>query len=211
TELVIPANHRIRPVDLGAMAGCAHTDVLVRRQPRVVIIPTGDELVSAQREDGQAALAPGQIIEYNSLVLHAQVIEAGGTATIAALVPDDLDLLREALAAALQTKPDLVLVLSGSSAGSKDYTASVIRNLGELLVHGIAVRPGHPVIIGMADKTPVFGIPGYPVSAALTGELFVQPLLAQWLGIQPPARPRMQAIMTRKVVSPTGDDDYVRV
>ncbi len=212
TELVLPTNHRIRPVDLGAIAGCGHHTVSVRRKPRVIIIPTGDELVSADQ-----APKPGQIIEYNSLVLRAQVLEAGAAASVMAIQSDNRDQLREALRSTLdsppESHPDLVLLLSGSSAGSKDFTSSVIQEMGELLVHGVAVRPGHPVIIGIVDRIPIIGIPGYPVSAALTGELFVQPLLARWLGIPAinEARPHVQAIMTRKLLSPTGDDDFVRV
>jgi putative molybdopterin biosynthesis protein len=208
TEIVLPANHRIRPVDLGALAGCGHDSIDVRRQPRVTIIPTGNELIPI----GQWP-KPGQIIEYNSLVLRAQVIEAGGQATCAPIVPDELSQLRIAISEALDGQPDLLLILSGSSAGSKDFTAALIREMGELLVHGVAVRPGHPVILGMIGEIPVIGVPGYPVSAALTGELFIQPLLAQWLGLPAPEdmRPRVQAIMTRKVTSPIGDEDYVRV
>ena len=208
TELVLPSNHKIRPVDLGAIAGCGHQTVSVRRQPRVTIFPTGNELVPV----GQWP-QPGQIIEYNSLVLCAQVIECGGQGDVTPIVPDDSQGLRIAINHALERNPDLILVLSGSSAGSKDFTASIIREMGQLLVHGVAVRPGHPVILGMIDRVPIIGVPGYPVSAALTGELFVQPLLAQWLGISSPyqSRPHVQATMTRKVSSPIGDDDFVRV
>lgn len=206
TELTLPVNHLIRPVDLGALAGCGHHTVRVRRRPLVMIIPTGSELVSVSQTP-----EPGQIIEYNSLVLRAQVIEAGGRALVTEIVPDRLDLLRQGLRQALDEKPDLILILSGSSAGSRDFTASVIREMGRLLVHGVAVRPGHPLIIGMVDNIPVIGVPGYPVSAALTGELFVQPLLRQWLGRSYAPETSVTAMMTRKVVSPTGDDDFVRV
>jgi putative molybdopterin biosynthesis protein len=208
TEMVLPANHKLRAVDLGALAACGHDSVMVRRQPRVTIIPTGNELVPIG-----VWPRPGQIIEYNSLVLRAQVIEAGGEANCAPIMPDDLSRLRIAISEAVSNQSDLVLVLSGSSAGSKDFTAAVIREMGELLVHGVAVRPGHPVILGMIERVPIIGVPGYPVSAALTGELFAQPLLAQWLGLPPPdeMRPRVQAVLTRKVHSPIGDDDYVRV
>lgn len=208
TELVLPVNHRIRPVDLGAIAGCGHHTVVVRRQPHVIIIPTGTELIPADQTP-----QPGQIIEYNSLILNAQIHESGGTSTITDIIPDNLAQLKSAIQSALTQNPDLILMLSGSSAGSKDFTAAIIRELGDLLVHGIAVRPGHPVIIGMMDKIPIIGVPGYPVSAALTGELLIQPLLAQWLGVPSEIdnRPRVKATMTRKLLSPTGDDDFVRV
>ncbi len=206
TELILPANHTIRPVDLGAMAGCGHHTVAVRRKPFVMLIPTGSELVTAD-----TAPEPGQIIEYNSLVLSAQIESWGGKTHIAEIVPDEREKLIAAVEWAIDQQPDLVLMLSGSSAGSKDFTAGVIGNLGDLRVHGVAVRPGHPVIIGTAQQTPIIGVPGYPVSAALTGEIFIRPLIAQWLGQRKPTAPTVPAKMTRKQLSPTGDDDYVRV
>jgi putative molybdopterin biosynthesis protein len=220
TELVLPANHRLRPVDLGAIAGCGHSEIPVRRKPRVAVIPTGSELVSAEHSGD---LQPGDIIEYNSIVLAAQVKEWGGEPTSWSIVPDEFDAIKAAVLEAAAAH-DLILVNAGSSAGSEDYTARVVQDTGELLVHGVAVRPGHPVILGMVDsgpgltntecakrRIPVIGVPGYPVSAALTGEIFVEPLLARWLGRPPAARPKMRAIMTRKVQSSLGDDEFMRV
>ena len=205
TELVLPANHRLRPPDLGAIAGCGHTSVLVRCRPRVAILPTGSELVPPSESP-----EPGAVIEYNSIVLGAQVREAGGTFTRWGTLPDDASAIQKTLLAAT-AEHDLVLVLSGSSAGSRDFTARAIRQTGQLLVHGVAVRPGHPVIIGMVNEVPVIGVPGYPVSAALTSELFIRPILYQWAGQSTPRYDRMRATLTRKLVSPTGDDDFVRV
>jgi putative molybdopterin biosynthesis protein len=208
TELVLPANHRLRPVDLGALAGCGHSEVAVWRRPRVAVIPTGTELVPVG-----AAVRPGDVIEYNSLVLAGQVRQWGGLATRWASVPDDEARIAAAVAEAAKDH-DLVLLNAGSSAGSEDFSAGVVERLGTLLVHGVAVRPGHPVIVGMLGgerPVPVIGVPGYPVSAALTGEIFVQPLLARWAG-QPPAEPpTLTATLTRKVLSPLGDDEYLRV
>lgn len=207
TELILPAHHRIRPVDLGALAGSGFHEVAVHQQPHVVIIPTGSELVPA----GQAP-EPGQIIEYNSLVLGAQVEEWGGRVTRLPITPDKPEPISAALQQACQLQPDLILLLSGTSAGSKDFSARQIKAHGELLVHGIAVRPGHPVIAGILDGQFILGVPGYPVSAALTGELFVQPLIRQWTGL--PAddtQTQAEATLTRRLVSPGGDDDYVRV
>jgi putative molybdopterin biosynthesis protein len=205
TELILPANHKLRPHDLGAIAGCGHTDVLVRRRPRVAILPTGSELVPPGDQP-----KPGAVIEYNSIVLGAQVREAGGEFTRWAALPDDADAIRAAILAAT-AEHDLVLVLAGSSAGSRDFTARVVRETGTLLVHGVAVRPGHPVIMGVVNDVPVIGVPGYPVSAALTGEIFIRPLLYGWLGQMVPRYERIKATLTRKIVSPTGDDDFVRV
>ena len=206
SETVLQINHKLRPVDLGALAGCGRQSATVRRKPRVAIIPTGSELVPASQ-----APKRGQLIEYNSLILSSQIRQAGGEARASAIIGDDEAALRQALTAAAADEPDLILILSGSSAGSHDFSASAIAALGDVLVHGIAVRPGHPVIIGMTGAIPVIGVPGYPVSAALTGELFIIPLIRQWLGLTPPAPATIEAISTRKISSPIGDDDFVRV
>lgn len=211
TELVLPANHLLKPVDLGALAGCGHASVSVRRRPRVAIIPTGTELVTV----GAAAkngLKSGDIIEYNSLVLAAQVREWGGAPTRHTIVVDEYERIKDAVRAAAADH-DLVLVNAGSSAGSEDFTASIVEELGTLLVHGVAVRPGHPVILGVVTdrNTPIIGVPGYPVSCALTAEIFVEPLISRWLGLPPRDKPRLQATITRKILSPTGDDEWVRV
>ena len=205
TELVLPENHRITPADLGACAAAGLTAVPVRRRPRVTIIPTGDELapIGAPRK-------PGDIPEFNSLILAALVRQWGGEPVVCDPVPDDFVAIREAVSSGLQSS-DVVAINAGSSAGDADYTASVIESLGTLQVHGIAVRPGHPVALGVASGKAVMGIPGYPVSAALTAELLLLPLLERLLGSSLPARPRIRANITRKVVSPTGEDEFLRV
>ncbi len=209
TQLVLPTGHTLRPVDLGAIAACGHDRVRVSRRPRVAILPTGSELVPI----GQPVKI-GDIIEYNSLVLAAQVNAWGGTATRFPITPDHLPAIRQRVLDAARDH-DLVLLNAGSSAGAEDFSAQVVENLGELLVHGVAVRPGHPVILGMISSEglmiPIIGVPGYPVSAALTGEIFVEPLLALWLGRRPFEPVTVQATLTRKTTSPAGDDDFLRV
>jgi putative molybdopterin biosynthesis protein len=210
TQLVLPSGHTLRPVDLGAVAASGHSTVTVSRRPRVAILPTGTELV----EIGQP-VKRGDIIEYNSVVLAAQVKTWGGDPKRFSITPDDLASILRAVQTAAD-ESDLVLLNAGSSAGSEDFSARVVEELGELLVHGVAVRPGHPVIIGMIRRTdggriPIVGIPGYPVSAALTGEIFIEPVLSQWIG-RPAYQPQeVEAALTRKVTSPAGDDDYMRV
>ncbi len=215
TQLVLPSGHPLRPVDLGAIAASGQTKIWVARKPRVAVIPTGDELIPV----GEAVEA-GKIIEFNSIVLAAQIRSYGGEATRFPIVQDRLENIREAVVQAAQTH-DLVLVNAGSSAGSEDYTARVIESLGYVFVHGVAVRPGHPVVLGMVrrqnteeDDRPyvlVVGVPGYPVSAALTNEIFIRPIIERWLGKPPSPAPTLSAVMTKKITSPGGDDDYVRV
>ncbi len=143
TELVLPANHTLRPVDLGALAGSGHGEVLVRRRPRVAVIPTGTELVPA----GGAVQHVG-VWEDSSHLLAGRLGQWGGVADRWPIIPDDLEQIRAAVIQAAEAH-DLVLLNAGSSAGSEDFSARVVESLGQLLVHGVAVRPGHPVIAGL--------------------------------------------------------------
>ena len=210
TQLVLPSNHRLRPPDLGAALGCGHTHLAVRCRPRVAILPTGDELVSLTQLGSLEALKPGDIIEYNAVVLGALAEEWGCTASRLEPLPDDFELIRAAAAAALADH-DLVVINAGSSAGSEDFAAQVIASLGEVVVHGIAIKPGHPVILGVAQGKPIVGIPGYPASAAMTFELLVKPVLYAMQGTPPPARPQATAYLTQKVVSTMGEEEFLRV
>jgi putative molybdopterin biosynthesis protein len=213
TQLVLPAGHELRPVDLGAVAGCGHDKVFVARKPKVAIIPTGTELKPIGDPVGS-----GDIIEYNSMVMAAQVNQWGGEAVRFDITPDIFEEIRSVVLNAAE-EADLILLNAGSSAGSEDFSARVVDSIGELLVHGVAVRPGHPVILGMVwpngidrgSPVPIIGVPGYPVSAALTGEIFVKPLIEKWLGKSPSQPYEVDAILTRKITSPGGDDDYVRM
>ena len=220
TQLVLPAGHALRPADLGALAASGHTEVKVARRPRVAILPTGSELVPLGTE-----LKAGDILEYNSLVLAAQVKAMGAAPTRYPITADNFDLICERVQEAARGH-DMILLNAGSSAGAEDFSARVVEKLGALLVHGVAVRPGHPVILGTIQRPldsgstdsrpstphiPIIGVPGYPVSAALTVDIFAEPILARWQGRRPLALPEQQAILTRKIVSPPGDDDYVRV
>ncbi len=205
TELILPANHKLRPVDIAAVLAGGVTEISVRRQPLVTFIPTGSELVPPG-----ARPAPGQIIEFNSAMISGMVGEWGGIPKVTPIVPDDFHAILEAVKRAL-SESDLVLIGAGSSAGSEDYTSRVLDELGEVFVHGIAARPGKPVVLGQASGKPVIGVPGYPVSAALDMELFVKPLVCQFLGLPCPPPDTVTTTLSRSVVSPMGLDEFVRV
>jgi putative molybdopterin biosynthesis protein len=146
TQLVLPAGHILKPVDLGAIAASGHQEIKVSRKPKVAILPTGTELVPIGSK-----LKAGDILEYNSLVLAAQVKAMGGEPTRYPITKDDFELICERVLEAAQDH-DLVLLNAGSSAGAEDFSAKVVEKLGQLLVHGVAVRPGHPVILGLINR-----------------------------------------------------------
>lgn len=206
TELVLPENHRLTPADLGACAAAGLSEIPVRRRPSVAIIPTGNELVPVGAE-----LQPGDIVEFNSLMLSGLLEEWGASPAVMDPAPDVFAAIRDAALAALEAH-DLVIINAGSSAGTEDYTALVVEELGQLLVHGIALRPGHPVALGVAGGKPLVGLPGYPVSALLTAELLLKQLIEGWLGQAGTSqRPTVPAHITRKVMSPSGEDEFLRV
>ena len=205
SELLLPQNHRLRPPDLGACAAAGVTSIQVRRKPTVAIIPTGTELVGISDHP-----KPGDIVEFNSIVLASMLKEWGANPTRLPPVPDDPNLLEKEIRDAVR-KFDLVLINAGSSAGTEDYTAGTVEKLGRLVVHGVAIRPGHPIVLGVVKDKPVIGIPGYPVSAVIACELFVQPIIESKLGHATEPNPTAMATMTRRVHSPMGEDEFLRV
>ncbi len=205
TELIIPENQVIRPVDLAAMIASGHTEVMVRRRPVVSVIPTGTELVEPGSE-----LKKGDIIDFNSTMLSAMAVECGSHAVRKAIVVDNADLLRATIRDAL-VDSDLVVINAGSSAGREDFTADVIAEIGRVIVHGVAIKPGKPVILAVAEGKPVIGIPGYPVSAALTFNLFVKPLIYSFQGLTAPAPETITAKLSRQVASSLGQEEFIRV
>jgi putative molybdopterin biosynthesis protein len=205
TELLLPEGHRLRAVDVAACGAAGVTELVVRRRPVVTILPTGDEI----RPIG-ADISLGELPDTNSLMIAAQAKEIGCEAIVLPIAPDDPERIGQAVLDAVG-RCDLLIIVAGSSAGRDDYTASVVDKLGVLAVHGVAVRPGHPVVLGAIGATPVLGAPGYPVSAALTFEIFAAPLLARLEGTVERLRPLVRATLARKLVSPMGMDDWVRV
>ncbi len=205
TELLLTRWHRLRPYDLGALLAAGHREVKVLARPRVAIIPTGDELMAPDDE-----FQPGRIVEFNSTILSALVSDAGGEARVLPSVTDDPEKLKAALRNALQDH-HLVAIIAGSSAGEHDYTAQVIDEEGELLVHGIDVMPGKPAILGIVKGKPVVGVPGYPVSAIVVARELMEPALARFLGQGYVARTRVKATLPRKLASHLGLEELIRV
>ncbi len=205
-EMILPAHHRIRPRDMGALMSGGWTELPVLQQISVGIMPTGSEII-----DSWEAWEPGKIMDTNSWTLQAMAEEAGYPACRIPPVPDNVEALKLALLELLE-EHHLVVINAGSSAGSRDFTAAAIRELGEVALHGIAIKPGKPTILGMVKGKPVIGVPGYPGSAYLVFEEVVLPIL-RFMSCQPPQeqRPRADAVLSRRVISSLKHREYVRV
>jgi putative molybdopterin biosynthesis protein len=204
-EMILPGKHRIRPIDIGVLLSGGITAIEVYAKPKVAIYPTGSEII----EPG-GVLQEGEIIESNTRMFEALVNQGGGTGIRFSPVPDDWELLKEAVRRGAE-KYDMVLVNAGSSAGREDFTVHVLRQLGEVLVHGVAMKPGKPVILAKVNGKPVIGIPGYPVSAYLAYETFAAPVLSVLTGRRGGTAQRVEAVISRRLVSSLKYREYVRI
>jgi putative molybdopterin biosynthesis protein len=184
--------------------------VRVKSKPNLLIIPTGSELVDGCHNDIET-LQPGEVIETNSFVLGKMIEQCGGKFVRNEKVKDSVDQIKSVVAEAVSGDFQIILVIGGSSAGSEDYAKKVITELGEVLVHGVTMMPGKPVIIGEIEKKPVFGIPGYPVSAIMAFEQFVRPLIYKMIQQPMAERSRVEVEATRKIPSKLGVEEFLRV
>lgn len=205
TELILPEGHKIRAIDQGAMLATGVTEIKVQRPPKAHVIPTGSELIQPHQKP-----KAGQIIEFNSRILAGYLNEWGAEASRGLPVVDNPDLLKRALLAAA-AENDLVILNAGASAGTRDYSAKVLAELGEVIVHGVAIKPGKPVILAMIGDTPVIGLPGYPVSALLTMRIFVREMISIFLGQGQPKSQYVEATLSRPLHSSMGVDQFVRI
>jgi molybdenum cofactor synthesis domain-containing protein len=208
-EILLPAYHRIRSYDQGALMAAGILSVEVYQKPRVLIIPTGDEIMPP--EDVVDPIQPGTILEVNGQVLASMATECGADTTLAKPVPDDLEKIKTEVSSGLAAGYDMVLIIAGSSAGTEDFTPAALSQLGELLVHGVTVMPGKPTLLAAIQDRPIVGIPGYPVSAVVSFREFVKPLLYKIQGLQPPDPEKVEAFMGRKLPSKPGLEEHVRV
>lgn len=204
-EMILTRCHRIRPIDIGVLLSGGVTEISVYEQPRVGIIPTGTEIVEPYEDPKE-----GDIIESNSRMFEAMVRENGGIPCRYNIVPDDYDAIKACVLKALDEN-DMVIVNAGSSAGTEDYTVHILREIGEVFIHGVAMKPGKPVILARACGKPVIGIPGYPVSAYLAMENFAYPVLRSLTGIKGSQSHSIQAVLSRRLVSSLKHREYVRV
>jgi len=204
-EMILTRCHRIRPIDIGVLLSGGVTEISVFAQPKVGIIPTGTEIVEPYEDPEE-----GDIIESNSRMFEAMVREQGGIPCRYGIVPDDYETIKASVLKALEEN-DLVIVNAGSSAGTEDYTVHILREIGEVFVHGVAMKPGKPVILAKACGKPVIGIPGYPVSAYLSVENFVFPVLRRFTGIRESGERNIEAVLSRRLVSSLKHREYVRV
>lgn len=205
-DMVVPSRYPLGSYEIAALISAGLKTVAVIKQPLVGIIPTGTELVQEARPD----LEPGLIVESNSYMLSAMCQMWGARTLRHSIVEDDWDKLLLAVQE-LEPQCDLLVVCSGSSAGREDYTSGIIDTLGQVLHHGLAIKPGKPAILGMIGRKPVIGVPGYPVSAQLVFNLFAKPLIYRKQGLIMPENEELDCQLTRKVASPMGVDEFIYV
>ena len=205
---VLQQGRKLRPADLGVLAGLGTTSIPVYRQPRVAIISTGDELVSPNQQPG-----PGQIRDINSTTLAALVTEAGGIPFPLGIIGDDLNTMKQACIKALE-EADVLLLSGGSSVGRRDFSLQVLEQIPQtqLLAHGVAIRPGKPTILASLGNQALFGLPGHVASTMVVFYLFVRPLLHKLQG-RPCAMglQAIRAITDQQIPSTIGREEYVRV
>lgn len=204
-EVLLPIHHRIRPQDQGALLAAGVLEVEVRSKPRVGIMPTGDEICPPE-----ATLKVGDIVDSNSTVLASLVEEWGGSATIWPITPDQPERLEEVILM-MAASQDILVIIAGSSQGRDDYTSQMVKKFGTLYLHGVAIKPGKPVVLGEVQGKPTFGIPGYPVSAYLRAHLFLEPWVKHLQGLSKDSQATLNAVISKKVFSSLGSEEFVRV
>ena len=204
-EMIIPSRHKIRPIDIGVLLAGGITKISVIKQPTVAIFPTGTEIIEPDQEPKE-----GDIIESNSRMFEAMAKQNGANPTRFAPIADDYNRLKNAIDRAVD-EYDMVIVNAGSSAGTEDFTVHILRELGEVLVHGVAIKPGKPVILAIVKGKPVIGLPGYPVSAYINFENFVIPVLSLMNGEMQAKSNMVEAVVSKRLVSSLKHKEYVRV
>lgn len=204
-EMILPGRHCIRPIDVGVLLSGGIVEIEVVKNPAVAIFPTGTEIIEPGTEPKD-----GDIIESNSRMFENMAKVQGAEAVRFETIPDDYEKIRDAVKEAAE-KYDMVIINAGSSAGTEDYTVHVLRELGEVIIHGVSIKPGKPVILAFVNNKPVIGLPGYPVSAYIGFENFVSPVLSYMGGRTEKKNQKVEAVISRRLVSSLKHKEYVRV
>jgi molybdopterin molybdotransferase len=210
-ELVLKKGHRLRPQDIGALAGLGIIEICVYEKPKISIISTGDEVIAPD-----ANASAGCIRDINSLNLAALTFDAGGEPVKHGIFPDEYSAVKKIVEYSL-VHSDMVLITGGSSVGARDLTAKVINDIGKpgVLFHGVSMKPGKPVIGGLINNKPVFGLPGHPAAVTVCFEQFIEPLLTRLTGFIGSKftgkKPIVKAKMLKNVASVAGREDHIRV
>ena len=204
-EMILPGRHCIRPIDVGVLLSGGIVEIEVVKNPTVAIFPTGTEIIEPGTEPKD-----GDIIESNSRMFENMAKVQGAEAVRFETIPDDYERIRDAVKEAAE-KFDMVIINAGSSAGTEDYTVHVLRELGEVIIHGVSIKPGKPVILAFVNNKPVIGLPGYPVSAYIGFENFVSPVLSYMGGRVEKKNKKVEAVISRRLVSSLKHKEYVRV
>jgi len=201
-QTLFEAGHRLRPSDLGLIKSVGTREVEVVERPSVAVIPTGEELVQSDPD-------PGEVVETNGLTVTRYVESWGVDASYRDVVTDDPDALRAAIQR--DTDHDLIATTGGSSVGERDLLSDVVEDLGELVVHGVAIKPGHPVGAGVVDGTPIVVLPGYPVSCIVTAVQLLRPAVKRAGTMPEPSFPTVEARLADKIHGEPGMRSFVRV
>lgn len=200
-EMVLESNHKIKPIDIGALIAGGISSFNCYKKMTVGIIPTGDEIINLKDD-----IKEGDIIDSNSYMIKALVEDAGGVGVRYDIVKDDYEKIKEKLKESISAN-DITIINAGSSAGTEDYSVHLLNELGQVIVHGVSMKPGKPVILAIVDGKPVIGLPGYPLSAYLAFDLYVKPIL---MG-KADEKVEIDAIASKRLVSSLKFREYVRV
>lgn len=210
-EIILRKGHRLRPQDIGVLAGIGRKNIEIYKKPKIAIISTGDEIIPTKDEP-----QIGQVRDINSYTLGACIEEAGGIPIYRGIIKDEVNLLEQEIREIMgKDTADIITISGGSSMGARDITLEVLNKLGKpgVLIYGVSVKPGKPTIVAMANNKPIFGLSGHPVSAMIIFDLFVRPLISWIQGgeYNYGYKREIEAELTCNVVSDSGREDYIRV
>lgn len=204
-EMILESNHKITPIDIGALLAGGILNVNCIKQLQIAVIPTGDEIIKP-KDDPQV----GDIIDSNSYMIKALIENDSAKCSRYDIVKDDYEKIKNTTLDAL-SKNDIVIINAGSSAGRDDYTVHILEELGEVVVHGVSMKPGKPVILAIVNNKPVIGLPGYPLSAYLAYNNFIKPIINKMQKINVIEPEKIDAIVSKRIVSSLKHREYVRV